>query len=421
MTRKTELLSPLFVKRAGRGLHADGGGLYLQVKENKNGDAFTRSWIFRYRIGSRLRDMGLGPVHDVGLAEARRQAATLRQNRRDGIDPIEARRAKKVQTKLAAASSMTFWQCATEYMIAHEKTWSQVHATQWRQTLEDFARPVIGSLPVAAVNTALMCKILEPIWSTKTETAVRLRGRIEKILDWAKVREYRDGENPARWRGHLENLLPKPRKIARVKNHAALPYAEMPAFMAQLRELDSVGARSLEFAILTTARTDEVLGAKRGEFELLPKIWTVPAGRMKARKEHRVPLCDRAIEILEQIGNVDPLFGDNRFVFPGRLSPHLGKSALDGCLHNSLKIPRSVATVHGFRATFRTWVADCTNYPDKVAEIALAHIVGTQTERAYERSDQFERRRQLMNLWAEYCAKTPAAEVAAGKVLTLRG
>jgi integrase len=415
VARKIELLTPLFVKRAGPGLHADGGGLYLQVKKSKNEkNSFNRSWIFRFRSGAKLRDMGLGPVRDVGLAEARRYAQALRQTRRDGVDPIEVRRQKKAQATIATVSSVTFWDCAKQYLFTHDATWDRVHARQWRQTLEHYAKPVIGSLPVAAVNTALVCRILQPIWSTKTETASRLRGRIEKILDWAKTREYRDGENPARWRGHLENLLPTPTKIARVKHHAAMPYAELPAFMARLREFPSIGARALEFAILTAARTDEVLDARRDEFDLFAKIWTVPAERMKAKKEHRVPLCHRAVTILDDMHN-----SESDYAFAGRLRAHLGDSALDGCLHNSLKIPRSVATVHGFRATFRTWVGDCTNFPDKIAEIALAHIVGSQTERAYERGDQFEKRRRLMDAWAEFCAK-PVADIVGGKVVSLR-
>jgi integrase len=272
------------------GYHADGGGLYLQVTATG-----AKSWVFRYRVNGRLRDMGLGPLHTVSLAEARDKATQCRKLRLEGIDPIDARKAERLAGKLEAAKSMTFAECAAAYIAAHEAGWrNPVHRAQWRSTLETYTGPILGHLPVQAVDLPLVMKVLEPIWTTKTETASRLRGRIESVLDWATVRGYRQGDNPARWRGHLENLLPKPGKVQKVEHHPALPYGEIGAFMALLRNEVGVGARALEFLILTAARTGEVIGATWGEIDLANKLWTIPAERIKAGKEHRVPLTPAA-------------------------------------------------------------------------------------------------------------------------------
>ncbi len=276
---------------------ADGGGLYLLVAAGG-----SRSWIYRYRQGGRLRDMGLGPVHTVNLAEAREKARLCRLLRLDGGDPLDARSAQRSAARIDAAKAMTFRQCAEAYIAAHRAAWrNPKHAAQWPATLAAYVYPVFGSLPVAAVDTGLVAKAIEPIWATKPETAGRVRGRIESVLDWAATRGYRTGANPARWRGHLENLLPARSKMATIAHHAALPYAELPAFMAELRRQQGAGARALEFAILTAARTGEVIGAAWPEIDLSGRLWTIPAARMKGGREHRVPLADAALAILEEM------------------------------------------------------------------------------------------------------------------------
>src|SRR4051812_28453325 len=297
MARKIGRLSGLAVTRATKpGLYADGGGLYLRV-----GPTGAKSWGFRFRADGKRRDMGLGPLHAVTLAAAREKAAACRTDRFDGRDPLEARQARKLSEKLTASKAVSFRQCAMAYIDAHRPGWkNEKHAAQWGSTLKSYAYPVFGDLPVQAIDTALVMKTLEPIWRTKTETASRLRGRIESVLDWATVRQFRQGDNPARWRGHLDHLLPKRAKVQKVQHHPALPYTEIGAFMKSLRSQEGHAARALEFLILTAGRTSEVIGARWNEIDLVEKVWIVPAARMKAGKEHRVPLSAPAIKLIQE-------------------------------------------------------------------------------------------------------------------------
>jgi integrase len=403
-------LTALRVARARRpGMYADGGGLYLQITDG------GASWVYRYMLAGRAREMGLGPRALFDLSEARAKALDARRLRHQGIDPIEQRRAERLQAQLDAAKAVTFKQCAERYIAAHRAGWrNSKHAAQWEATLATHAE-AIGSLPVQAIDTALVLKCLEPIWTTKPETASRVRGRIENVLDWAKVRGYRTGENPARWRGHLDKLLPARSKVRKVEHHAALPYAELPGFVVALREQEGIAARALEFAILTAARTGETTGARWSEFDLLDKLWTVPAKRMKAQREHRIPLCARALAILQEMQS--HRHADDGFVFPG------GKS--DCPLSNMAflmllrRMGRGDLTAHGFRSSFRDWCAERTNFPSEVAEMALAHVVSGKVEAAYRRGDLFDKRRKLMEAWAGYCAQPAAADHR--KVVSLRG
>jgi integrase len=387
-------------------MYADGAGLYLLV-----GRTGSKSWVYRYRQDGRLRDMGLGPLHTVSLAEAREAALACRKLRREGGDPIEARRAGRAQIRLDAAKAMTFRQCAEAYIAAHKPGWKNPkHAAQWPSTLFVYVYPIFGSLPVQTIDTVLVTKAIEPIWTEKPETAGRVRGRIEVILDWAATRGYRDGENPARWRGHLENLLPRKTKVRQVVHHAALPYDELPAFMAQLREQTPIAARALEFTILTAGRTGEVLAATAQEIK--DRVWTVPAGRMKGGKEHRVPLAAPALAIVEQPTSETADAG--KFLFPGlKRGRPLSDMAMLKLLARS---GRGDLTVHGFRSTFRDWAAERTNFPREVIEMALAHAIDSKVEAAYRRGDLFQKRRQLMDAWAAFCG----AERVAGEVVALR-
>jgi integrase len=353
--------------------------------------------------------LGLGPYHIVGLAEARQRAHAARLQLLDGINPIEHRKAKKVEAAVAAAKAVTFAHCAQAYQAAYESQWrSAKHRQQFIGTLERFAFPVFGHLPVNAVDTGLVLKVLEPLWSgDKPETARRLRGRIERVLDWATVRNYRSGDNPARWRGHLAEALPQ-RTKTQVPHHAALPYAEIASFMSELRAQRSTGARALEFTILTAARSGEAVGAKWSEIDFENRIWTIPASRMKAGREHRVPLSEPTIDLLRAV----PLEDGNDFVFLGGRKGGLSSMAMPGVL----KRIRPDLTVHGFRSSFRDWCDEQTSYPHHIAEQALAHAVGSAVERAYRRSDLFEKRRRLMDEWGRYCSR-PAST---GEVVPLR-
>jgi integrase len=310
MARAIGKLTGLDVSRAKRpGYYGDGGGLYLLVGPNG-----AKSWVFRFREAGRLREMGLGPLHTIGLAEARQRAQDCRKARLDGRDPIEARRAERMAARLDAAKAITFKACAERYIASHKAGWKNPkHAEQWPSTLGTYVYPVFGSLPAQAIDVGLVMKAVEPIWTVKPETASRVRGRIESVLDWATARGYRQGENPARWRGHLENLLPKKTKVRRVEHHAALAYPEIGAFMVELHQQEGIAARALEFTILTAARTGEVIGARWDEINIAERAWTVPAERMKAGKEHRVPLSDAALAILEEMRKVR----QSDFVFPG--------------------------------------------------------------------------------------------------------
>jgi len=392
------------------GMHCDGGGLYLQITPN------GASWIFRFAAldGRRTRDMGLGPLHTFTLAEAREEARKARQLRHKGTDPIEDRKARRLQAQLDAAKAMTFKQCADAYISAHRKGWrSAKHAGQWETTLATYAYPIIGALPVAAVDTGLVLKVLEPIWSSRPETASRLRGRIERILDWAKARVYRDGENPARWRGHLEHQLPARSKVSMIEHYAALPYAELPVFMADLRRREGITPRALEFAILTAARVGEVIGAKWSEFNLLDKVWIIPASRMKAGREHRVPLSDAALAVLKGMQQFGP--ADNDLVFPGKDGKPLRNTVMWD-LRKSMG--RTDITAHGFRSSFSDWAHERTGHDNIVIEQSLAHAVGSAVERAYRRTDLFDKRRRLMDAWATYCTTAP---VERGKVVAMHG
>jgi integrase len=386
------------VKAPGR--HRVSANLYLQAEASPYGGV-TKSWLFRYMRHGQPHGYGLGSVELVSLAEARDAALACRKMLREGIDPIEAKRAREMAAKLERASIMTFADCAERYIATHRAGWrNDKHAGQWEATLATYAYPIFGQLPVAAVDTALVMKALEPIWTEVPETASRLRGRIEAVLGWATVRQYRAGDNPARWRGHLDKLLPARAKVRAVNHHTALPYADLPGFMAELRDQHGVAARCLEFVILTAARTGEAIGAKWPEIDSAAKLWRVPAERMKAGREHVVPLSDRAIEILEAM----PRTG--AFVFGGaREGRPLSNTAM---LMAMRRMGRGDLTTHGFRSTFRDWAAERTAYPRDVAEMALAHTIGDKVEAAYRRGDLLAKRTRLMRDWGRYCT-TPLA------------
>jgi integrase len=384
------------------GFYADGGCLYLDFK-----DPPSKNWVLRYTRVGQTHDHGLGPYPVVSLAEARRARDAALAKLRGGVDPIEEKRASKLAGKLERARAMTFRQCAEAYIAAHEKSWRNAkHAAQWPATLAAYVYPVFGDLPVAAIDTGLVIKAIEPIWAEKTETASRVRGRIEAVLAWATVREYRRGDNPAAWRNHLENLLPAKGKIAPVKNHEALPYPELPGFMGVLAEHTAIGALALRFAILTVTRTGETLGARWEEINFTEKLWTIPAGRMKGGREHRVPLSEPALAILATLRQLPP----SPFVFPAD-NPRRPVSNMI-MLMMLRRLERHDLTVHGFRSTFSDWCAEKTGFPSEVREMALAHAVGNKVEAAYRRGDLFEKRRELMRVWAAYCTgPAPAGEV----------
>jgi integrase len=403
---KSNLLTAVKVARMREpGRYSDGGGLYLQVSKWR-----TKAWLFRFERDGRERLMGLGPVDIVSLADARERAKEARRLLLDGEDPIEHRKATRVARRIESAKDMTFEHCADAYIKAHAAGWrNEKHGDQWRATLATYAFPVIGKLPVAAVDTPLVLKVLRPIWDSKTETANRLRGRIEKVLDYARVSGYRAGENPARWKGHLDHMLARKSKVAPVRHRAALPYADIGSFMGELHKRDSVSARALEFLILCAARTGEVIGARRREFDMPGKLWTVPSSRTKSGREHRVPLCERAIEIVEKIGLPD---GDDEFLFRGGNGKPLSNMAMLELLRGM----RPGLTVHGFRSTFKDWAAETTAHENIVTEMALAHAVGDEVEAAYRRGDLFQKRRALIDDWAAYCG----GERGGGKVVKLR-
>jgi integrase len=397
---------------------ADGKGLYLSISSTG-----AKSWVFRYRSNDRRHDLGLGPYPDISLAEARARAVAQRRLRLDGHDPLMMRRAGQDQARLDAARRVTFKDCAESYIAAHRAGWrNPEHARQWPASLASYAFPVFGDLPVQMVDTALVTKALEAIWSTRPETASRVRNRIELVLDWAAARGYRTGENPARWRGHLDKLLASParakqaarRTSGRDAHHAALDYREIGAFMAELRQRDGITARALEFTILTAARTGEVIGARWSEFNIVERIWIVPGERMKSGTEHRVALSDAALTIINSL----PRDGD--LVFPGGKP---GKPLRTTAMLNALRrTGHADLTVHGFRSTFTDWAAEQTAFPTEVVELALAHKVGSKVEQAYRRTDQFQRRRQLAEAWARFCSMPgrTAANRQGGDVVLLR-
>jgi integrase len=403
--RRVGRLSPRQVANAkpkgGRpaALLADGGNLYLQATLADDGSV-RRSWVFRYEFDGRRRDMGLGPLHTIGLAEARDRARNLRQQLLDDIDPLDARRAERTRRRLEAAKAMTFGACVEAYLATHEVAWrNEKHRAQWRMTLTQYCKS-ISDLPVKDIDTDLVLRVLTPLWATRTATASRLRGRIERVLSWAKGRGLRDGENPARWSGHLDEMLAAPSKVAKVKHHSALPYAELPAFMAELRGRDNLNARALELTILCGTRTSETIGATWAEVDLAARTWTIPAERMKAGKEHKIPLSDRAVAIFAGL----PRKGDRIFALSSMAILELLGSMRPG------------VTVHGFRSALRTWASEQTAFPHEVCEQALAHTISNAVERAYRRGDLFEKRAKLMATWARYCGQPSPA----GKVLPIR-
>lgn len=392
MARDYNRLKPIELKRISTpGMYADGGGLYLQVA--KRG---SKSWIFRYTPprSDRERYMGLGSFQTFGLSEARTKARLCRQQLHEGIDPISAWHDSKKRAK-------SFPECAREYIEAHRAGWKNAkHAEQWTSTLATYAEPVLGRLPVDQIDTELVLEVLKPIWYTKTETANRVRGRIENILDWAAVKGYRSKENPARWRGHLDKLLPARSKVQPVTHHAALAYTDLPGFFSELRKHRGVAAIALQVTILTALRTSEVIGARWEEIDAERGVWTVPAERMKSKRPHRVPLTAPVLALLDAL----PRTGE--WVFP---SARYGRPISNMAMLKLLKSDMGHAdkTVHGFRSTFRDWAAETTSFPRELAEATLAHVLGDKTEAAYQRGDLFVRRAKLMEAWSDYVT-TPA-------------
>jgi integrase len=383
----------LTVKRIAKlteaGRYSDGGNLFLQVTPTGG-----KSWLFRYQLRGRERALGLGPLRDFTLDEARSRARRARQQLRDGVDPLEARKAERAAQALESAKAKTFEQAAKEYFDGHESQWTNAHYRQkFLSSLGMYAFPKIGKLPVSAIDTGLVLKVVEPIWNTKPHTADRVRGRIENILEWAKVRGLRVGDNPAKWAGHLEEALPAKTRVT--EHHRALPYADVPAFVAKLANQRGVAPKAMEFLILTAARSGEAIGARWDEIDFDKKLWTIPAERMKEKKEHRVPLTDRALAILKEL----PREGDFAFIGSRKNMP-LGKNSF---LKLIWAMNREDITVHGFRSSFRDWAGEMTAFPADICEVALAHAVGGKVQTTYQRGDLLEKRRKLMEAWAAFC------------------
>jgi integrase len=419
-------------------MHLDGGGLYLRVTEGKEDEdgsrTLNRYWLFRYarRSTGKDRQLGLGPLDTVTLAGARAAARECREQLLAGLDPVEQRRARRASNALADAKAMTFDQCRDAYIAAHRASWRNVkHAKQWTATLTTYVTPVFGHLSVGAIDTGLVLKALEPMWAVKSETASRVRGRIEAILDWAKARGYRTGENPARWRGHLDKLLPAKSKVRKVEHHPALPYEQIGTFMSALREREGTAAKALQFTILTVARSDETISMRGDEIDMAAKLWTVPPERMKGKREHRVPLSEPALAIIREMIPAGPESVDRNYVFNGAKPGRPLSNMVMVKLIRRMNAEREVVGLpkwtdpkqggrevvpHGFRSSFRDWAAERTNFAREVAEAALAHIDGDETERAYQRGDLFEKRRRLMAAWANYCLQPRTS----GKVTPLR-
>ena len=393
------------------GLHPDGSGLYLRITRTG-----TKSWIYRYSYHGRSHDMGLGAIGTVSLSRARQLGAEFRRLLSEGHDPLRVRGAERMRQRMATACTASFKECAEELIAAHEVGWrNPKHRQQWRNTLCTYAYPLLGDLPVAEIDTDTVLNVLqqqvtvrpgktENFWKARPETASRVRGRVEAVLSWAKAKGLRQGENPAQWRGHLDQLLPAPGKVRRVRHHPALPFIEIPAFMARLRQNASIRARALEFLILTASRTVEALGARFEEFDLQRELWTVPASRMKGHQQHRVPLCMRAAEIVKEMAELRL----NDFVFPGMKA---GRPLSDMALLTLLRELHPGITTHGFRSTFKDWANEKTTFPDFLSEAALAHVSADKVRVAYARSDLFQQRRALMAAWAAWSAHEPT-EVA---------
>jgi integrase len=432
MPKKAKELGPLAVSRlATPGLHFVGGvaGLALQVLPSGG-----RSWVLRARVGGKRRDMGLGGFPDVPLAHARETARTARAKIRQGVDPIEESRTARSMLRMAQANAVPFRRAAAAYIETHAAGWANAkHAQQWTNTLTTHAFPHIGDLLVRDIELPQILSVLEPIWRTKTETASRVRNRVEAVLNWATTKGYREGLNPARWSGHLENILPSPAKIKKEKHHPALSVSDAGAFLAALRTHGGMGARALEFGILTAARSGEIRGATWGEINLDSAEWCIPAARMKMKNDHRVPLSDAAVDLLKALlvvpGTTDklPKRAATALVFPAPRGGTLSDGTLNAVIsrmNEETEQPRWIdpkdgreVVQHGFRSTFRDWVSERTNYPNEVAEMALAHAVGNKVEAAYRRGDLLDKRRQMMDDWAAFCAMV---EPASNNVVPLR-
>tara|TARA_B100000749_G_scaffold71194_1_gene53514 strand:- start:1621 stop:2820 length:1200 start_codon:yes stop_codon:yes gene_type:complete len=387
------------VKDGTSKMHNDGDGLYLRIKSPG-----SASWLYRYRTNGKLRDMGLGSYPEITLADARNQAADVRKLAKTGIDPLDERKRLReeaeAEKRRAAEMSITFESVALDYIESQKAGWKNAkHASQWTNTLSSYAFPLIGDLPPNQITTEHVLKVLKPIWTKVPETASRVRNRIELVLDAAKAVGLREGENPARWRGHLDKLFPKRSKVSKVVHHPALPWQEAPSFMAKLRQCHSPSHRALEMTILSCCRTSEVLGATWDEVNLQEGIWTIPDERMKAGRSHRVPITGALRSLLEGLHRID----DSPFLFPGR--DH-GKPLSNMSMLMTLKrMSYDHITVHGFRSTFRDWAAENTSHPRDVCEQALAHTLESSVESAYRRGDMFEKRRKLMEDWAQYLAQ----------------
>lgn len=402
------------LKEPGR--YGDGLGLWLQVSP-----VGTKSWLFRYMVDGKARMMGLGRYPDVTLEIARQEAAEWRKLKQGGKDPIlerdTNREAMRAAERLARQRTMTFDECAKAYIAANRAGWKNYkHSTQWENTIETYASPIIGSLPVASIDTGLVLKVLEKIWTAKPETASRLRGRIEAVLGWATVRGYRSGENPAAWRNHLDKVLPARSTVAKIAHHPALPYRELGAFVKDLRAQAGIASLALEFAILTASRSNEVIGATWGEFDLREKVWIIPGERMKAKKEHWVPLSKRALAILASAQALRENPED--LASPVFVSPRGGSLSNMAMLAVLKRMGRTDLTTHGFRSTFRDWAGETTAYPREVIEHALAHQLKDKAEAAYARGTLLDKRRRLMADWQKFCDTVP--ETQDGDVIEIR-
>lgn len=396
--RAIHRLTALAVTRLKKpGMYADGGCLYLQVR-----GPTSKSWVFRYRFEGRERELGLGSLLNVSLSEAREKAAAARKQKFNGIDPLELKHEERSSRKAAERRLQvpSFDKAVTEFLRTQKSAWKNVkHEQQWSNTLRSYASPHFGDWPVCDVDRRAVIAAIEPIWSTKPETAGRVRGRIEAILDWATVMEFRSGDNPARWKGNLDKVLPARGRVARVKHHAALPYTQAPAFVSKLAQRAETAAKALHFTILTAARTSEILGLRWSEIDLKKATWTVPPERMKAGREHRVPLCSAATQLLSNLQPDDA----TDLVFPSPASDRpLSLNAMAAVLK---RMEQHDITVHGFRSSFRDWAAEQTVTANEVVEAALAHTIGNKVEAAYRRGDLFEKRKVLMDQWASFLAE----------------
>jgi integrase len=397
MAKTIKRLKDLQVKRLSKpGAYPDGEGLYLQVR-----DSGAKDWFYRYEVAGKGRKRGLGSYPTVSLEQAREDALECRQLRKNGVDPIERSKNLELEKALDNAKATTFKECADTYINTHKHGWrDERHEYQWRKSLENYAYPVIGDLPVQSIDIDLVMKVIEPIWFDKTETASRVRQRIENILDLATVRKLRIGDNPALWRGRLDKLLPKRSKVQKQIHFAAMDYRDVPEYFQSLRTKDTIASKALAFTILTATRTSESRGAVTDEIDLKGNIWVIPDSRMKADREHRVPLSGEALKIIEE---VKPFKRQtDEFLFPGRTGD---KPTSASSLLKIVKQHDETLTVHGFRSAFRDWCAEQTNFPREVAEAALAHSLKDKTEAAYQRGDLFEKRSKLMDQWAQYCLK----------------